>query len=156
MKEGNENITQANEDVKEFRVSEARRNNIIVFKAKEPESLLAEDGKRENIEFVSEMCEIMKKKPKSVKSITILGKINREKTVTAGPRPMKIVFDDAKSKAVFMSNLRNLSTAEAKRKGVSVVHDMTMKERQLNKEQIRMAKEKNDEKESGDFHGKGR
>ena len=55
---------------------------------------------------------------------------------------MKIVFDDAKSKAIFMSNLRNLSTAEAKYKGVSVVHDMTMKERQLNKEQIRMAKEK--------------
>ena len=55
---------------------------------------------------------------------------------------MKIVFDDAKSKAIFMSNLRNLLPAEAKYKGVSVVHDMTMKERQLNKEQIRMAQEK--------------
>ena len=55
---------------------------------------------------------------------------------------MKIVFDDAKSKAIFMSNLRNLSTAEAKYKGVSVVHDIKMKERQLNKEQIRMVKEK--------------
>ena len=151
LKEGNENIAQSSEDIKEFRESEARRNNIIVFKAKEPESLLAEDGKREDLEFVSEMCEIMKTNPKSVKSITRLGKINREKTVTAGPRPMKIVFDDAKSKAIFMSNLRNLSTAEAKYKGVSVVHDMTMKERQLNKEQIRMAKEKNDGNESGDF-----
>ena len=55
---------------------------------------------------------------------------------------MKIVFDDAKSKAIFMSNLRNLLTAKAKYKGVSVLHDMTMKERQLNKEQIKMAKEK--------------
>ena len=151
LKEGNENIAQSSEDIKEFRESEARRNNIIVFKAKEPESLLAEDGKREDLEFVSEMCEIMKTNPKSVKSITRLGKINKEKTVTAGPRPMKIVFDDAKSKTIFMSNLRNLSTAEAKYKGVSVVHDMTMKERQLNKEQIRMAKEKNDGNESGDF-----
>ena len=51
-----------------------------------------------------------------------------------------------------MSNLRNLLTAEAKYKGVSVVHDMTMKERQLNKEQIRMAKEKKDENESGGLH----
>ena len=58
-----------------------------MFKAKEPESLLAEDGKREDIEFVSELCEIMKTNPKSVKSITRLGNINREKTVTAGPRP---------------------------------------------------------------------
>ena len=50
-----------------------------MFKAKEPESLLAEDRKREDLEFVSEMCEIMKTNPKSVKSITRLGKINREK-----------------------------------------------------------------------------
>ena len=32
-----------------------------------------------------------------------------------------------------------------------MIHDMTMKERQLNKEQIRIAKEKNDGNESGDF-----
>ena len=119
VKEGNKNIIQASEEVKEFRQSEARRYNIIVFKAKEPDSLLAEDGKREDLEFASEMCEIMKTNSKSVKSITRLGKINREKTVTAGPRPMKIVFEDAKSQAIFMSNLRNLSTAEAKYKGVS-------------------------------------
>ena len=45
VKEENENIAQASEDIKEFRKSEARRNNIIVFKAKKPQSLLAEDGK---------------------------------------------------------------------------------------------------------------
>ena len=50
---------------------------------------------------------------------------------------MKIVCDDATSKALFMSNLKKLSTAVAKYKGVSVVHDITMKERQRNKEQIR-------------------
>ena len=37
LKEGNENIAQASEDIKEFKESEARRNNIIVFKPKEPE-----------------------------------------------------------------------------------------------------------------------
>ena len=56
-----------------------------MFKTKEPESLLVEDGKSKDIEFVTEMCEIMKINPKSVKSIIRLGKINREKTVTAGP-----------------------------------------------------------------------
>ena len=44
VKEGNANIVQTNEDIKEFRESEARRTYIIVFKAKEPESLLAEYG----------------------------------------------------------------------------------------------------------------
>ena len=48
LKEGNENIAHISEDIKEFRQSEARRNIIIVFKAKKPESLLAEDGKRED------------------------------------------------------------------------------------------------------------
>ena len=45
VKEGNKNIAQSSEDIKEYREIEARRNNIIVCKAKEPESLLAEDGK---------------------------------------------------------------------------------------------------------------
>ena len=87
-----------------------------MFKEKELESLLAEDGKGEGIEFVTEMCEIINTNPKSVKLITRLGKINKKKTITARPRLMKIVFDDTKSKAIFMSNLRNLSTAEAKYK----------------------------------------
>ena len=64
VKEGNENIAQASENIKEFRQSEARRNNIIVFKAMEPESLLTEDGIREDMEFVSQICEIMKTIPK--------------------------------------------------------------------------------------------
>ena len=54
----------------------------------------------------------MKTNLKSIKSITRLGKINRDKTIAAGPRPMKIMFDDATSKVIFMSNLRNLSTAK--------------------------------------------
>ena len=66
LKEGNENIAQASEDIKEFRESKAKRNNIIVFKAKKPESLLAEDGKREDIELLSEVCKIMKTNPKPV------------------------------------------------------------------------------------------
>ena len=62
---------------------------------------------------------------------------------------MKIVFDDAKSKAIFMSNLRNLSTAEEKYKEVSVVHDNEGKTAEQGTHQD--GQRKNDENESGDF-----
>jgi hypothetical protein len=62
------------------------------------------------------------------------------------------VFEDEKSKSVFMSNVRKLGTADEKFKSISIVHDMTKRERELNKEKVKHAKEKNEEKESGDYH----
>ena len=56
---------------------------------------------------------------------------------------MKVVFEDEKSKSVFMSNVRKLRTADEKFKSISIVHDMTKRERELNKEKVKQAKEKN-------------
>jgi hypothetical protein len=64
---------------------------------------------------------------------------------------MKVVFEDEKSKSVFMSNVRKLGTADEKFKSISIVHDMTKRERGLNKEKVKQAKEKNEENESGDY-----
>jgi len=64
---------------------------------------------------------------------------------------MKVVFEDEKSKSVFMSNVRKLGTADEKFKSISIVHDMTKRERELNKEKVKQAKEKNVENESGDY-----
>ena len=64
---------------------------------------------------------------------------------------MKVVFEDEKSKSVFMSNVRKLRTADEKFKSISKVHDMTKRERELNKEKVKQAKEKNEENESGDY-----
>ena len=63
-----------------------------------------------------------------------------------------VVFEDEKSKSVFMSNVRKLGTADEKFKSISIVHDMTKRERELNKEKVKHAKEKNEENESGDYH----
>jgi hypothetical protein len=51
------------------------------------------------------------------------------------------VFEDEKSKSVFMSNVRKLGTADEKFKSISIVHDMTKRERELNKEKVKHAKE---------------
>ena len=47
-----------------------------------------------------------------------------------------------------MSNVRKLGTADEKFKSISIVHDMTKRERGLNKEKVKQAKEKNEENES--------
>ena len=56
-----------------------------------------------------------------------------------------------------MTNLKKIGKAENKFKNLSIMHDMTKKERQLNKRKWEEAKTKNDEAksnvelESGDF-----
>jgi hypothetical protein len=47
--------------------------------------------------------------------------------------------------------VRKLRTAYEKFKSISIVHDMTKRERELNKEKVKQAKEKNEENESGDY-----
>ena len=54
------------------------------------------------------------------------------------------MFEDEKFKSVFMSNVRKLGTADEKFKSISIVHDMTKRERELNKEKVKHAKEKNE------------
>ena len=60
-----------------------------------------------------------------------------------------VLFEDEKSKSVFMSNVRKLGTADEKFKSISIVHDMTKRERELSKEKVKHATEKNEENESG-------
>jgi hypothetical protein len=62
-----------------------------------------------------------------------------------------VLFEDEKSKSVFMSNVRKLGTADEKFKSISIVHDMTKRERELSKEKVKHATEKNEENESGDY-----
>ena len=81
-----------------------------------------------------------------------LGNVKREtENVSTINRPMKVVFEDEKSKSVFMSNVRKLGTADEKFKSISIVHDMTKRERELNKEKVKQVKEKNEENESRNY-----
>lgn len=151
-KDGAERQNHISEDIKEFRESEARRNNIIIFNVNESKSTVAEARKKEDTEYVQDLSSILEANPWSVKTVARLGKVKREnENVSTTNRPMKVVFDDEKSKSVFMSNVRKLRTAEEKFKSISIVHDMTIREREINKEKVKQAKEKNDENKSGDY-----
>jgi hypothetical protein len=74
---------------------------------------------------------------RSVKNVTRLGKKSQ---TTNNPRPMRVIFEDEKSKGNFMSNLRCLGKEGEHFRNLSVVYDMTQKERQTNKEKWEEAK----------------
>ena len=110
--------------------------------------------KRENkkTQTVQELCGILKANPSSIKTVASIGKVKREtENVCTINRPMKVVFEDERSKSVFMSNVRKLGTADEKFQSISIEHDMTKRERELNKEKVKQVKEKNEENESGNY-----
>eukprot|EP00794_Sanderia_malayensis_P018391 gene18391-20243_t len=94
--------------------------------------------------------------PFSVAAVTRLGRrVTKEQDKgdvhnQERPRPVKVIFEHEKAKGYFMKSLKNLASAEQPYKKVSIVHDMTEKERKINKEKIEEAKRRNTES-SGEF-----
>lgn len=128
-----------NDKLEEYKDSMSRRNNVIIFKAEE--STDNEPSKRKEIDqgVIEGLCRITGVSQEAVKNVTRLGK---KKEDSDKPRPMRVIFDGEKSKSQFMANLKNLAEAEEKFKQLSIVHDMTKKERQEGWEKYNQVKEK--------------
>ena len=69
---GEEGTTEVNE-LEEYKESVARRNNIIIFKAKESEEIEPDQRKTDDIMVVNELCKITRENPESIKNVTRLG-----------------------------------------------------------------------------------
>lgn len=147
--EGGTSEGNIDEKINEFRESNARKANVIMYNVPETESELAEVRKTKDMEIVEELCNIMDTSPNNVRNAIRLGKINKENDVEKKERPLKVSFDDERHKGQFMKNLKNMASVEERLKRISVVHDMTIKERQQNKELVNEAKELNAKNESG-------
>ena len=90
-RDGAEGQNHINEDIKEFRESEARRNNIIIFNVNESKSTEAEARKQEDTDYVQELCGILKANPSSIKTVARLGKVKRvTENVSTTNRPMQV------------------------------------------------------------------
>ncbi|KAK6188648.1 hypothetical protein SNE40_004787 [Patella caerulea] len=133
---GDEGTMAVNEQIAEFRESESRKNNIIIFGISESKEAQAEHRKIEDAGAIRDLCNIMTADPNSVKSVIRLGKRSidseqkskeeteledsmegdTEKKKKFNARPIKVVFADEKVKSKFMQNLRNLSTEGEKYK----------------------------------------
>ena len=102
--------------------------------------------KKADINFIEGLCRTLETDYLTFKNVTLLGKRNE---VADKPRPLKLVFEDDKSKGKCMRSLNKLGKAEPKYNKLTVVHDLTQKERQRNKKKWDECNEKNKELESG-------
>ena len=69
---GEEGTTEVNE-LEEYKENVARRNNIIIFKAKESDEIEPDQRKTDDIMIVNELCKITGANPESIKNVTRLG-----------------------------------------------------------------------------------
>lgn len=136
-----ESEKQAIDALEEYKESIARRNNVFFLVFHVDESIESETEEREeaDLNFVERLCKTLTTDCQTVKNVTRLGKRNEE---ADKPRPLKLVFEDDKSKGKFMGSLNKLGKAEPKYNKITVVHDLTQKERQRNKEKWDECKEK--------------
>lgn len=149
-----ENVPKSKEVLTEINQRKARENNIIIFNIKECESDEPEVRKQEDKIFVDALCNIMDTDKEHVVTILRLGKRIEDEGEDGRikTRPLKVVFMDLHTKAMFMGNLRNLAKeTRADIKKISVTHDMTQDERKVRKEKVTEAKSRNEKNQSGDF-----
>lgn len=131
-----------NEQITEFRESEQRKLNVIIFNAKESDKRDVEARKEEDFKLLDKLCKVMKSNLDAIKNVTRLGKRVVKEGGDVERRPMRAIFEDMKSKSKFMSNLGNLASASEDLRSLSVAQDMTLKEREINKKKLAEAKQK--------------
>eukprot|EP00794_Sanderia_malayensis_P001868 gene1868-2110_t len=75
MLESSANDSSAmDEQISEFRESESRKRNIIIFNINESEKTDPKQHKEDDTQFVDELCNIMGIEPSSVAAVTRLGR----------------------------------------------------------------------------------
>ena len=84
------------------------------------------------------------------KQITRLGIPN-----TARRRPVKVIMNNSIDKKSIMSRLSNLKNAQPKYRVLSVRDDYTIEERELIKEYVKEAKDKNDKENTTNWKVRG-
>ncbi|ESO98031.1 hypothetical protein LOTGIDRAFT_174430 [Lottia gigantea] len=127
--------------VAEIRDSSSREKNIIIHGAPECKERLPSSRKEADTLFAKELADYLRT---STGCIGKVMKIGKQSDDLEKPRPMKVCLNNTEDKKSFMINLSKLKNAEEGSKfcNISVTHDMTKSERELNKAMFREAKEK--------------
>ena len=95
--------------------------------------------------FFSEFCcDGFKRGEVRVRTTTRLGEPAEKGNTSAKPRPLKSLLEDKDAKASIFGHLKNLKGADSF-KSVSVSHDYSKETREIMKEKINAAKEKDGE-----------
>jgi putative lipoic acid-binding regulatory protein len=125
-----------------------RRNNIIMYKVEESKLDTVAEKNYEDMDFCGQMMEKVLKvgyEKGDIVKVVRLGKIEEKKM-----RPLLIEFCNAHVKNVVMENVSKLGSAKGDFEGITISHDMTVKEREQCRELVEEAKKKQID-ETGNF-----
>lgn len=136
--------------VSEIRDSSRREKNVVIHGVREPGEDSPSARKDSDTKYVSDLIDFLEADNDSFTSVVRLG--NR-KTETDRPRPIKIVFKSVDSKKSLMKKLSKLKSVDDNSKfyRISVTHDMTRTEREMNKTKVEEARDMSKLDNSGKF-----
>ena len=141
-------VTETKEKIIENEDKLRRMNNIIIYNVAESDSVSTPDRSKDDMKSCGSLMEKVLKveyEDDDIVKVVRLGKYDDKIK-----RPLLVEFSNGHVKNVVMSNVTNLRLASGEFKGVTISHDMTVKEREQCKLLVQEAKKKQDE-ETGNF-----
>lgn len=141
-------VSETKDQILETEDKLKRINNIIMFNVEESKLASATERNEDDMKFCGRlMAQVLKVgyEKGDIARVVRLGKFEDSKK-----RPMLIEFSNAHVKNLVMGSLTNLGSAQDEFKGVTISHDMTIKERELCKQLVEEARKKQNE-DSGNF-----
>jgi hypothetical protein len=135
-----------NDDLVQEKERERRATNLIIYGINE---VTDNDLKEHDEQFVASFLDTIgiAMRPQQ---ITRLGKTNEDKK-----RPVKLVMDSVDDKEQIMARLSNLKNAEEVYRTLSIREDYTIKERELIREWVSKAEQKNKEENTHNWKVRG-
>jgi len=144
------------EATKEVQSRVDRRNNILIFSVPESDSNLKDEVTTSDTNTFIDMCNsiIINVHRDDIINIKRIGKRNQKRLIKGEeklvPRPLLLTLTEA-SKQKVMKNVHKLRYSDEPFRTMSVKHDMTQDERELDKALRDEAKDKQEKDNSGNF-----
>jgi len=141
-------VTDTKERIMENEDKLKRINNVILYNVAESDNDLAAERNADDMSFCGELMEKVLKVGYEVGDIVKVIRLGKHDDKLK--RPLLVEFANGHVKKVAMNNVTNLRSAKDKFQGVTISHDMTVKEREQCKLLVEEAKKMQNE-ETGNY-----
>lgn len=142
-----------NRKVVELRDSTMREKNLIIHGIEESIAEDAATRKAADTSVVKDLFGLVESDVTKISNVVRLGKRNKEevKNKDSKPRPVKVALTEADEKHRIMKNLSRIreTPMDSPFRKMSVTHDMSKSEREMNRQKVLEAKAMNEQDKSG-------
>lgn len=149
MFEVHKTIVETKQQIEEEREREKRKNNIIIYRMEESKATGPDTRRRDDLAFCHELVEGILEVDCGRDEIVNVFRLGKREVDYC--RPVLVEFKKREIKNAVMESLAKLAEAEDRFKVLSVMHDMTKKEREDCKQLVAEARQQQNSDESGEF-----